>query len=143
MVSLETLEFKSVTTDINEYIIYRDILKGNKKETIKIKFIDTPGLIFDQEYKKNNKINKVIESIETKIKEYEDTNESIHIIYFFMPDKPNLEQSKTFFEYLNNLNKERINNNFIKFPILFVFNCKPSNTNKDALNLILDNYEQF
>ena len=138
MVSLETPEFKSVTTDINEYIIYRDVGEKDKEEIIKIKFIDTPGLIFDPKDKKNNKVKDVIDSIEKKIKEYEDTNESIHIIYFFMPDKPNLEQIKIFFEYLNKLNNDRINNNFPRLPILFVFNCEPSGTNKDALKLFLE-----
>ena len=60
-----------------------------------------------------------------------------------MPDKPNLEQSETFFEYLNKLNNERKNNNLPTLPILFVFNCKPSNTNKDALKQILDKYEHL
>ena len=144
LISLETPEFKSVTEEINEYTIYKEIQeKGKKKEIIKMKFIDTPGLIFDPKANKNDKIERVIKCIEKKMKEFEDTNESIHIIYFFMPDKPNLEQSKTFFEYLNKLNNERINNNLPKLPILFVFNCKPSNTNKDALNLILNKYEHL
>ena len=39
LISLETPEFLSVTTEINEYIIYKEI----KKDTIiKLKFIDTP-----------------------------------------------------------------------------------------------------
>ena len=66
LVSLETPEFKSVTKDINEYTIYRDIIKGNEKETIKLKFIDTPGLIFDPKENKNDKTKKVIELIEKK-----------------------------------------------------------------------------
>ena len=58
-----------------------------------------------------------------------------------MPDKPNLEQIKIFFEYLNKLKNDRINNNFPRLPILFVFNCEPSGTNKDALKLILKDYK--
>ena len=75
------------------------------------------------------------------MKEYEDTNESIHMIYFFMPDKPNLDQAKIFFEYLNNLNKNRKEKNLPQLPIFFVLNCKKNSTNKDALKLILKNYE--
>ena len=55
-----------------------------------MKFIDTPGLTFIPE-KKIDTTQIVIDSINKKLKEYNDTNESIHIIYFFMAGIPNLE----------------------------------------------------
>ena len=143
-VSLETPELISVTQEIREYIIYKEIKEeGNKNGLIKMKFIDTPGLNIDPDDKKNERAKNTIKSLEKKIKEFEDTNETIHIIYFFMPDRPNLEQSKIFFEYLDKFNNERINNNLSKLPILFVFNCKPNSTNKDALKKFLKDYDNL
>ena len=141
LVSLETPEFISVTTEINEYIIYKKI---REKEIIKLKFIDTPGLTFIPE-KKIDTTQIVIDSINKKLKEYNDTNESIHIIYFFMAGIPNLEQSKNFFKYLNDLNDERIKGGLPKLPILFVFNHNSSTNNFDALKkfLIENNYNNL
>ena len=139
LISLETPEFLSVTTEINEYIIYKEI----KKDTIiKLKFIDTPGLIQEKD---NDTTDKVIKSINIKLKEFEDTNDIIHIIYFFMPDNPNLEQSKKFFTYLNDLNTERIKKGLPKLPVLFIFNRNPSDYNHDSLKQFLreNNYNNL
>ena len=84
LVSLETPELESVTNEINEYAIYR---RANSKDILKFKFIDT---------------------ISKKLKEFEDTNDSIHIIYFLMSGLPNLENLKPFFKFLNDLNCERV-----------------------------------
>ena len=50
-----------------------------------------------------------------------------------MPDNPNLEQSKKFFTYLNDLNTERIKKGLTKLPVLFIFNRNPSDYNHDSL----------
>ena len=47
LVSLESLELLSVITEINEYVIYKEI----QEKIIKYKFIDTPGLAFIPEEK--------------------------------------------------------------------------------------------
>ena len=117
LISLETPEFSSVTTEINEYVVYRKI--GEK--IIKFKFIDTPGLTLIPEQNIDT-TKMVIDSIDKKLKEFNDTNESIHIIYFFMGKLPNLEHAKKFFDFLNNLNTERMKKEIPKIPILFVFN---------------------
>ena len=91
LVALETPEFISVTTEINEYVVYKKV----QDKIIKFKFIDTPGLTFIPE-KKVDTTKEVIDSMNKKLKEFNDTNDSIHIIYFFMADIPNLEQSKKF-----------------------------------------------
>ena len=112
LVSLETPELESVTNEINEYVIYR---RANSKDIVKFKFIDTPGLTFipkDQKYS----ITNVIDTISKKLKEFEDTNDSIHIIYFLMSGLPNLENLKSFFKFLNDLNCERVKKKiFLKF----------------------------
>ena len=140
LVSLETPELLSVTKEINEYVVYREI----EEKIIKFKFIDTPGLTFIPE-KGIDTTKIVIDSINKKMKEFNDTNDSIHIIYFFMAGIPNLEQAQKFFEYLNNLNTERIKNELPKIPILFVFNRNSGVNNFDALKrfLIENNYNNL
>ena len=140
LISLESPEFLSVTTEINEYVIYKEI----QDKIIKFKFIDTPGLTFIPEQNiDTTKI--VINSINKKLKEFNDTNESIHIIYFFMAGIPNLEQAKKFFSYLNDLNTERIKNELPKIPILFIFNQNSGKDNFEALKkfLIDNNYNNL
>ena len=137
LVALETPEFISVTTEINEYVVYKKV----QDKIIKFKFIDTPGLTFIPE-KKVDTTKEVIDSMNKKLKEFNDTNDSIHIIYFFMADIPNLEQSKKFFTYLNDLNVERVKKELPKLPIIFVFNRNPSQNNYDSLKkfLLENNY---
>ena len=133
LIALETPEFISVTREINEFVIYREV-KG--QGIIKLKLIDTPGLTFIKEENKDT-TDDVIKSIDEKLKEFDDSNESIHIIYFFMSGIPNLEQSKKFFKYLSNLQEERVKKNFPKLPILFIFNRNSDENNYDALKKFL------
>ena len=140
LVSLESPELLSVTTEINEYVIYKEI----QEKIIKFKFIDTPGLTFIPE--KNIDTTKiVIDSINKKLKEFNDTNDSIHIIYFFMAGIPNLEQAKKFFSFLNDLNTERAKKKCAKIPILFIFNHNSGINNFDALRkfLLENNYNNL
>ena len=140
LISLESPELLSVTTEINEYVIYKEI----QEKIIKFKFIDTPGLTFIPEQNVDTtKI--VIKSIDKKLKEFNDSNDSIHIIYFFMAGIPNLEQAKQFFSYLNDLNAKRIKNELPKIPILFIFNRISDKNNFDALKkfLIENNYNNL
>ena len=68
-ISLETPELISVTQEIREYIIYKEIKeKGNKNGFIKLKFIDTPGLNIDPDDKKNERAKNTIKSLEKKNK---------------------------------------------------------------------------
>jgi GTPase SAR1 family protein len=77
LVSLESPELLSVITEINEYVIYKEA----QEKIIKFKFIDTPGSTFIPE--KNIDTTKiVIDSVNKKLKEFNDTNDNIHIIYF-------------------------------------------------------------
>ena len=68
-ISLETPELISVTQEIREYIIYKEIKEeGNKNGLIKLKFIDTPGLNIDPDDKKNERAKNTIKSLEKKNK---------------------------------------------------------------------------
>ena len=62
-VTIETPNPESVTTEINEYIIDKQI---NANYKVRFKFIDTPGLIVDPENTINT-INEVMVSITTKL----------------------------------------------------------------------------
>jgi GTPase Era involved in 16S rRNA processing len=126
LVSLESLELLSVITEINEYVIYKEI----QEKIIKFKFIDTPGLTFIPE-KNIDTIKIVIDSVNKKLKEFNDTNDSIQIIYCFMSGIPNLKQAKKFFSYLNELNT--VKNEITIIPILFVFNHNSGINYFDAL----------
>ena len=140
LISLETPEFLSVTTEINEYVVYKEV----QEKMIKFKFIDTPGLTFIPE-KNIDTTKAVIDSIDKKLKEFNDSNDSIHMIYFFMAGIPNLEQVKKFFTYLNDLNTERIKQELPKIPILFIFNHNSDKNNYEALKkfLIDNNYNNL
>jgi GTP-binding protein EngB required for normal cell division len=123
LISLETPECLSITREINEFVIYKEV---EGQGLIKLKLIDTPGLTIIPEEKKDT-TDDVINSIDKKLKEFDDSNESIHIIYFFMIGVTNLEQSKKFFKYLSDLQKERIKKIFLSFPyylFLIVFVIK-------------------
>jgi GTPase Era involved in 16S rRNA processing len=131
-VALETLNPESVTTEINEYIIYKKI--GDYK--VRFKFIDTPGLIVD---KKINTIDLLKDLITKKLKEYDDSNDSIHIIYFMTAAIPNFESIKPFFQFLDNLNDERKKNNKPTIPILFINNRNTGTSDLDGIRQFLKN----
>ena len=133
LISLETPECLSVTREINEFVIYKEV---EGQGTIKFKLIDTPGLTIIPEENKDT-TDDVINSIDKKLKEFDDSNDSIHIIYFFMIGVTNLEQSKKFFKYLSDLQKERVKKNIPKLPILFIFNRICDKENFDALKKFL------
>ena len=137
LVSLECSEGKSVTKNINEYEIERNI-NGNE-EKIGIKLIDTPGL---KKYKdKNGKIidtTKLVEElIEKKLKECQDSKDDIHLIYFMFGKNANLEDQIDFFKFLQNINKERTENKQKKIPIIFIGNLNVGKDGIDALKKIL------
>ena len=135
-VALETPNPESVTTEINEYIIYKKI--GDYK--VRFKFIDTPGLIVDQ---KINTIDLLKDLITKKLKEYDDSNDSIHIIYFMTAAIPNFESIKPFFQFLDNLNDERNKKNKSTIPILFINNRNTGISDLDGIRQFLKNNYKF
>ena len=135
-VALETPNPESVTTEINEYIIYKKI--GDYK--VRFKFIDTPGLIVD---KKINTIDLLKDLITKKLKEYDDSNDSIHIIYFMTAAIPNFESIKQFFQFLENLNDERKKKNKPTIPILFINNRNTGNSDLDGIRQFLKSNYKF
>ena len=106
LVSLESSEDKSITRKINEYLLERVI--GGEEKKIGIKIIDTPGLKKVKEEGKTIDFTKtVIDLIEKKMKECEDSKDDIHMIYFVFSNSVNLEDHIEFFQFLKKkTNKE-------------------------------------
>ena len=132
LVSLESPDVESVTNKITEYVIYKKI-NNNKK--IGINLIDTPGLTYIED-KKIDTTKLVIDSIKKKIIDCKDSKNDIHMIYFVLKPNENLENHKTFFQFLIDMNKERKN----KIPIIFVINHYIGIDAKNSLKKFLKKY---
>jgi len=138
LVALESSEGKSITTEIKEYIIERNL--SGSEEKIGIKLIDTPGLkkFYDDKTKKYiDSTKSVQELIEKKLKECKDSKDDIHMIYFIFGNNPNFEDYIDFFKFLKKINKERIENEQKKIPIIFIGNFGVDENGIDALKKIL------
>ena len=122
-----------------------------KKKKIGIKIIDTPGLKkVKQEGKTIDFTKTVIKLIEKKMKECEDSKDDIHMIYFVFANGANLEDHIEFFQFLQKKNKERLEKNKKKIPIIFIGNKNIGKEGVEALrkflkennlNELLDSYE--
>ena len=116
LVSLESDLLESVTHNIREYCIYH---KNEENFKYGIKIFDTPGLSIKYENGKitENTINIVEETITNKIKECDDSRNNIHMIYFVLNKTSNLESFVDFFQFLIDINNERIKNGKKKFQL--------------------------
>ena len=81
--------------------------------------------------------------ITKKLKEYDDSNDSIHIIYFMTAAIPNFESIKPFFQFLDNLNDERNKKNKSTIPILFINNRNTGISDLDGIRQFLKNNYKF
>ena len=70
------------------------------------------------------------------MKECEDSKDDIHLIYFVY-EKTNLEEYIDFFKFLQKNNKNRIENNKKKIPIIFIGNKNVGKEGVDSLCKIL------
>lgn len=133
LVSLESPEPKSITRKITEYLLERTI--DGQERKIGIKLIDTPGLKKLKENGKNIDFTKiVIELINKKMKECEDSKDDIHMIYFVFGNNPNLEDNIEFFQFLKKLNEKRIEKKKKKIPIIFIGNNNIGKEGVDGLS---------
>ena len=127
LVSKESPSMASVTQDVKSYI--KNLGKNKNGEILNLTLIDSPGLI------KSNGVDnfKIVKSeIQKILKNSEEAKDEISLIYFVMTES-NLEYFKEFFEFLINLNKNRISKNFKKIPIIFVINKNPGESARTAL----------
>ena len=133
MIALESPSFESVTTKISEFPI---ILKSSNKKLFKIRLFDTPGLMEKEIEVKGKKLNTkelVINLINEKLKQCEDSKDDIHCIYFFLGPQSNLEFIKSIFQFLIGINKKRIQKQKFEIPIIFILN---ENKNQDKLDAL-------
>ena len=112
-ISYESCKFESTTKEINYYKYICSDNEFEENKLIKNKFgfirvIDTPGLI-------HNTYAKIISELDEEFN-------NIHLIYFFMRRQSNIEQCINTLKYINDKNKEKINNKAYKVPIIFIKN---------------------
>ena len=137
LVSMSNSSFKSVTTKINEYIIFKRV---DDNKNIGIKFYDSPGLTDD----KNEENENAIELIKNKLSSKLDSKNEIHLIYFFLSNNTILEKHKLFFKSLQEINEDRMNNqNLKKIPIIFVFNRTDKDIDKFWLKEFLEEFNSL
>ena len=144
LVAYESGQYKSSTQEITYYEFglpdIQEEKDGNK--LIKngyglIRILDTPGLVLTKDLDASIKI------IDKLDKEFD----SIHMIYFFIKDRSNLDNCVEILKYINKKNLEREKNNNYKVPIIFINNGKDLETDGngdeffDELKKILKNAE--
>ena len=111
IMALEADDTESVTQNISEYYIYRN---DDKDEHGALKFIDTPGIVPNQN-KNKLKYKEVENKVKNMIKEQEKSFENqIHFI-FFVIKKRDLLEGENINEFLKVLNES-------KCPVFFIIN---------------------
>ena len=118
-VTYETGKYVSATQDITYYEFGLPNIQEEKEENklIKngyglIKILDAPGLVLTKDLDTSAKI------IDKLDKEFD----NIHMIYFFVKGRSNLEQCIELLKYINKKNLQREKNNYYKVPIIFIKN---------------------
>ena len=130
-IALESCDFESVTSKNNEYIIETKFSEFNGG----IKLYDTPGLII-----KNKKIeneNLVISQIEKIFNNSDDSKEDIHMIYFFIKPKGNLENSINLLNFFLKIQKK------YEIPIIFIINGDLNTTDAGAHDISISALKKF
>ena len=116
LVTLESPFLESVTNRIREYKV---ITSENGEFLTGLRFFDTPGLtvIKNKSFfgRDRNTINEVKSAINQKMKECKDSREDIHLIYFMIKSYYNLENYVEFFEFIIQINKDRVKKGKKKF----------------------------
>ena len=124
LVTLESPFLESITNKIREYKI---ITSENGEFLTGLRFFDTPGLTIIKDKgiicgSDRNTVKEVKDAIDSKIKENKDSKDDIHLIYFLLRGINNLEYFVDFFQYIININKNRIKEGKKKIYMIFIFN---------------------
>ena len=133
LLTLESPFLESVTNKIREYEI---IASNNGIFETGIRFYDTPGLT-KIENKKVDTIKEVKQSIEKKISECNDAKDNIHLIYFILKPDSNLENYTDFFQFIIDMNKQRVKNGQKKITVIFIINKSTGKEAEDSLREFL------
>jgi GTPase Era involved in 16S rRNA processing len=116
LMSYESGKLESTTREINCYELYppeeENLTNNLKKGYGGIKIFDTPGLVKTKELNSFEKIKEKLKHVFAQI----------HFVFFFIKAQSNLEQCIDMLQYINDKNKERIEKNMNKIPIIFIKN---------------------
>ena len=139
LLTLESPFFESVTNYIREYKV---IVSKNGVFQTGLRFYDTPGLTVIEakdKQKKRSTINEVKTSINKKLKESKDNKDDIHLIYFMLQSIPNLENYVEFFNFIININKNRIKEGKKKIYVIFIINQNNDSSEQALIAFLKDN----
>ena len=108
--ALESLAQESITEVVNEY----------SNEYLHI--YDTPGLTITENKKLGDTSKIALKCLKNILKKVDDSMDDIHVIFFVLKNKPNIENMLPILKFLDKENKTRIEDNRKKIPIIFIVN---------------------
>ncbi len=108
--ALESSAQESITEVVNEY----------SNEYLHI--YDTPGLTITKSKKLGDTSKIALKCLKNILKKVDDSMDDIHVIFFVLKNKPNIENMLPILKFLDKENKTRIEDNRKKIPIIFIVN---------------------